>query len=282
MAVAAAPPTEESHVDHPTPVTRATQAATTQAAAPGGRRGHWDEVYTRRGPDQVSWYQAAPQPSLDLITSVAADRSGPVIDVGGGASPLAAALADDGFTDVTVLDVSEQALDLARTHARLGGPDTAAITWIRADLLAWTPSRAYQMRHDRAVFHFLTDPADRATYLATAHTALAPGGAIVLGVFAPDGPTHCSGLPVARYDTDDLAAQLGDVFTISSSLTHTHHTPGGSPQPFTWITARRRPAVTDERDGSTAPDAHSSSSSAASGSRNARIAPGARSGSTKL
>lgn len=213
--------------------TPATQA-TTQAAAPGDRSGHWDEVYTRRGPDQVSWYQADPQPSLDLISSVATSRGGPVIDVGGGASPLAAALADDGFTDVTVLDVSEQALALAR--AQLGG---AAITWIRADLLAWTPSRAYQVWHDRAVLHFLTDPADRATYLATLHTALTPGGVIVLGVFAPDGPTHCSGLPVARYDTDDLAAQLGDAFTIISSLTHTHHTPGGNPQPFTWIAARR-------------------------------------------
>lgn len=195
--------------------------------------GHWDTVYRERGAREVSWFQTEPQPSLDLITSLAPSGQSAVIDVGGGTSPLAAHLIEAGFTDVTVLDVSQQALEIAK---RASGGDV--VTWIRADLLSWRPRRRYQIWHDRAVFHFLTDPADRSSYLATLRQALSPGGMVVMGTFAPDGPTHCSGLPVARYAAAGLAAELGDGFTLAATRTDRHHTPGGAEQPFTWIVAR--------------------------------------------
>jgi hypothetical protein len=205
---------------------------------------HWDSVYTARGEQGVSWYQAQTLPSEELITDAArllpAGKDSAVIDAGGGASLLATHLADAGFTDVTVLDVSEAALAAARGHR---GADR--IAWIRADLLTWRPGRAYQIWHDRAVFHFLTGPADRAAYLATLRSALHLGGTIILATFAADGPRTCSGLPVARYDAAGLAGELtaafGDAVTITGNRADSHRTPGGVIQPFTWITARLRP-----------------------------------------
>jgi trans-aconitate methyltransferase len=206
------------------------------------RQRHWDAAYADRG-EQVSWHQADPRLSVELVQAVAGDRArrdGPVIDVGGGTSRLASRLVSDGFTDVTVLDVAPAAIEAARR--RPGGDQ---ITWIQADLLTWRPSRRYQIWHDRAVFHFLTDPADRTAYLAILHAALAPGGVLVLATFAPGGPTHCSGLPVARYTADDLAKELntglaahGETVIITGQRTEQHHTPAGAVQPFSWITAR--------------------------------------------
>jgi trans-aconitate methyltransferase len=219
-------------------------AAPRAFAEPGAttaRAGHWDTVYSHHDPTQVSWFQHEPQPSLDLITALAGDRRSGIIDAGGGASPLAARLLAEGFTDVTVLDISAHALHQAKLLIR----DAGAITWICADLLTWQPNRTYRIWHDRAVFHFLTDPADRATYLTTLHTALAEGGAIVLGTFAADGPTHCSGLPVTCYSAEELADELTSAFGNRLTVTGSHldhqHTPAGTVQPFTWITARLRP-----------------------------------------
>jgi hypothetical protein len=204
------------------------------------RREHWDAVYSSRGEQQVSWYQADPRLSAELITDaavgMAASRDSAVIDAGGGASLLAGRLAAAGFTDVTVVDVSAAALAASR---RRGGNQ---VTWINADLLAWRPPRAYQIWHDRAVCHFLTSPADRAAYLGTLRAALPGGGAIILATFAADGPAHCSGLPVVRYDGAALAAELtgayGDAVTITGCRDEQHRTPSGIIQPFTWITAR--------------------------------------------
>jgi SAM-dependent methyltransferase len=203
---------------------------------PAGRREHWEGVYRERGPAEASWFQAEPQPSLELIRTAAPDRRGGVIDVGGGTSPLAAQLIEHGFEAVTVLDVSAHALNQAQTAA---GPAAEAIEWIHADLLTWQPPRTWRIWHDRAVFHFLTEPADRAAYLATMRRALTAGGTVILGTFAPDGPAHCSGLPVARYTPGTLAAELGTGFTLTQAHHVRHHTPTGAAQPFTWITARR-------------------------------------------
>lgn len=208
------------------------------AGAP--RQRHWDAVYLSRGEQQVSWYQADPALSAGLIADQAATmtagKDSPVIDVGGGASLLASRLVSAGFTDVTVLDVSQAAL--AAAARRPGG---AKVTRIHADLLDWPPPRRYRIWHDRAVFHFLTSAADRAAYLATLRAALAGGGAIVLATFAADGPESCSALPVARYDTAGLAAELtaayGAAVTITGHRTQQHRTPAGAIQPFTWITA---------------------------------------------
>ena len=211
------------------------------ASPPAARYEHWDAVYSSRGEQQVSWYQADPRLSAELITGAAASmpagRDSAVIDAGGGASLLAGRLAAARFTDVTVVDVSAAALAAARRR-----PGSSQVTWINADLLAWRPPRAYQIWHDRAVFHFLTSPADRAAYLGTLRTALPGGGAVILAAFAADGPAHCSGLPVARYDSAGLAAELtgayDDAVTITSCCDEQHRTPSGVLQPFTWITAR--------------------------------------------
>jgi trans-aconitate methyltransferase len=206
------------------------------------RQRHWDAAYTDRG-EQVSWHQTDPRLSVELIKAVASaghGRDGPVIDVGGGTSRLASRLVNEGFTDVTVLDMASTALETARRRA--GGDQ---IAWIQGDLLTWRPSRRYQIWHDRAVFHFLTEPAERAAYVATLHATLAPGGALVLATFAPNGPTHCSGLPVDRYAADDLAEELNagltthhSAITITGQRTEQHHTPARAIQSFTWLTAR--------------------------------------------
>jgi SAM-dependent methyltransferase len=205
------------------------------------RQRHWDAVYAGRNERQVSWYQADPRLSAGLIAdhaaTMAAGQDSAVIDAGGGTSLLAERLVAGGFTDVTVLDVSQGAL--AAAARRPGG---AQVTWIHADLLDWEPPRRYHIWHDRAVFHFLTSPADRAAYLATLRAALADGGAIVLATFAAGGPAHCSGLPVARYDAAGLAAELatayGGAVTITGHRTQHHQTPAGVIQPFTWIRGR--------------------------------------------
>jgi trans-aconitate methyltransferase len=196
---------------------------------------HWDSTYSARGPDRVSWFQPVPAASLAVVDGLGVDRASPVIDVGGGASLLVDQLVARGFTDVTVLDVSAVGLDLAR--ARLGA--AAPVEWIVADVLTWRPSKHYGLWHDRAVLHFLTDPADREAYLRTLRAAV-PHGAVVLATFAPDGPETCSGLAVARYDADELAALLPG-FEVVARRREIHVTPAGVEQPFTFVAARAAP-----------------------------------------
>ncbi len=196
---------------------------------------HWDAVYATKPADTVSWFQEWPDTSLRLLTP-AGDPAGAVIDVGAGRSPLAGALLTTGWSDVTVLDVSAQALEQVVGHL---AEHRDALTVTVADLLTWTPPRAYQLWHDRAVFHFLVDPADRDRYLATARRAVAPRGALVLGTFGPDGPTSCSGLPTARYDAPTLAGQFAPDFALEHFESEQHTTPAGVAQPFTWVVLRR-------------------------------------------
>lgn len=201
-------------------------------------RAHWDEAYGNRGVEGVSWFQTEPAMALELIRLLGTDPSGPVLDVGGGASALAGRLVDDGFSDVTVLDISEVALEECRRQLR----GRAGIRLIRQDILAWRPDRSYALWHDRAVFHFLTDERERATYLATLSRALAPGGNLVMATFAEDGPSYCSGLPVARYSGETLSQLLGDAFVPVATRREVHTTPAGVTQPFTWIAGRMAPA----------------------------------------
>ena len=179
---------------------------------------HWDEVYRTKAADQVSWYQPATDASLRLVTTspVTAgndDESGghrSVIDVGAGASALVDGLLGAGNRDVTALDVSQEAL--AVTRRRLG--DRAdRVSFVVSDLLAWRPDRSYHTWHDRAVLHFLTTPADRTRYVRLAADAVPPGGVVILAGFAPDGPTHCSGLPTAQRSAEQLADEFADHFT---------------------------------------------------------------------
>jgi trans-aconitate methyltransferase len=199
------------------------------------RAEHWDGRYAAAGATGVSWYQAHARTSVELIDAVGRTRDSAILDVGGGASTLVDDLLADGQRDVSVLDVSASALDIARR--RLGDPPE--VTWIVADLLGWTPPRRWDLWHDRAVLHFLVDAGDRARYVALLRQALRRGGAFVIGTFADDGPTHCSGLAVRRYAATDLADLLGDV-TVVEERREVHRTPGGAAQPFTWLAGRVR------------------------------------------
>ena len=192
---------------------------------------HWDAVYESRDHREVSWYQEDPAFSLRLTTAHAA--TGSVIDVGAGTSSVADALVGRGYS-VTVLDVAPTAIKALRQ--RLGD----RVTYLVTDLLDWAPIESYDVWHDRAVFHFLTEPTTQAAYVDLAATAVRPGGAIVLATFAPDGPTACSGLPTTRHDADSLAALFSEHFTRVSSERESHPTPGGEFQPFTWVTLLRR------------------------------------------
>ncbi len=183
----------------------------------------------------MSWFQAEPRTSVDHIRARATPDT-PIIDAGSGAGSLTGQLAAAGFTDLTAVDISAAALQAAR-QPLAGHPAASRIRWIHADLLSWQPDRRYGLWHDRAVFHFLTEPASRTAYLATLRTALQPGGTVILATFAPDGPAHCSGLPVARYSPSGLARALGPGFSTTGTTSEQHTTPDGTIQPFTWITA---------------------------------------------
>jgi SAM-dependent methyltransferase len=198
------------------------------------RAAHWDRAYTRRG-DSVSWFQVAPTTSLELLEGLDLARDAAIIDVGGGASRLVEGLCELGFTALSVLDVSTAALDAARQRTE----SSDSITWIHQDLLTWQPTQRYDVWHDRALLHFFVEEQDRGAYLKTLRRAIEPGGWVVLGTFADDGPETCSGLPVARYSLEELPSLLGDDFTISEHRREEHVTPDGVRQPFSWIVARR-------------------------------------------
>lgn len=200
------------------------------------RHAHWENVYQTKGECDVSWFQETPVISLDLIRATGVTAGATIIDIGGGASRLADALLGEGFQAVTVLDVSEAAL--ATTRARLGAAG-AAVKWIVADVTTWTPSETYDVWHDRAAFHFLTEPKDRAAYAERVLQAVRPGGHVIIGTFGPDGPERCSGLPVIRHDSASLGNILGPQFSLTESRAHAHDTPMGTIQRFQFSRFRR-------------------------------------------
>jgi rhodanese-related sulfurtransferase/SAM-dependent methyltransferase len=196
-------------------------------------RAHWEEIYGTRASTELSWFEAEPAMSLGMIAAARnIDPDTAIIDVGGGASTLVDVLVARGYRNVTVLDVSEAALDIARRRL---GEDTTKVRWVAHDLLTWRPARPYGLWHDRAVFHFLVAPDHRAAYLAVLHAALEPGGSVIVATFADDGPQMCSGLPTARYAPDDLAAAFGPDLEVVTSRREEHLTPAGVVQPFTWL-----------------------------------------------
>ncbi len=200
------------------------------------RADHWHAVYTQKQPEDVSWYQPTPEQSLHALDRFGAQPSQSLIDIGGGASTLVDALLGRGWHDITVLDIAAPAL--AAAQLRLGEAG-AAVTWEVADITDWQPPRAYDIWHDRAVFHFLTEPAQRAAYLRALGEGLTGGGLAIFATFAPDGPEKCSGLTVERYDADKLAATLGPLFQLEASWRDEHRTPWDASQAFTWCVFRR-------------------------------------------
>jgi SAM-dependent methyltransferase len=197
--------------------------------------GHWDDAYAR-GDASRSWFQPEPVLSLRMLDAAGVTAAGSLIDVGGGASTLAAALLERGFRDLTVLDISAAGMEHARRRL---GPRACQVNWVTADIRTWVPPRRFAVWHDRAVFHFLTATQDQQAYLRALAAATAAGAVSVFGCFAPDGPPRCSGLPVARYAPADLAAVLGGAWTLVAQAREAHLTPSGQTQPFTWSALRR-------------------------------------------
>ena len=200
------------------------------------RTEHWNGVYLHKDPAAVSWHQPRPDASLKAIDLIAAQDQ-PLLDVGGGASGLIGCLQERGWSDLTVLDISEAALAVS---ARQLGPRAGDVAWIVADIIGWTPPRAYGIWHDRAVFHFLTDAVGRAAYVAALSEGVRSGGHVILATFAPDGPDACSGLPVRKYSAAQLAQELGPDFALLHDWHELHRTPGGAVQSFTWCVFERR------------------------------------------
>lgn len=193
-------------------------------------RDHWENVYSTRTPAQMSWFRPHLEISLDLIDRAATDRSAPIIDVGGGQSPLVDDLLARGCANITVLDISTTAIDHARKRL---GPASERVTWLDQDILsAALPPAHYDVWHDRAVFHFLTGAEERLAYVRQVTAAVKRGGHIIIGTFGPQGPERCSGLPTMRYDHDSLLAEFGSRFRRVDSAYELHQTPSGATQQF--------------------------------------------------
>ena len=195
------------------------------------RHQHWEGVYSGKPADQVSWFQQHAASSLRLIKGCA-DTNAQIIDVGGGASVLVDELLNAGYRNLTVLDLAESALTASR--ARLG-ERAQSVQWIAADITqADLPAAQYDVWHDRAVFHFLIDPEDRARYVEQVLKSVKPGGHVIVATFGPGGPLQCSGLDVERYTPDALHAEFGTPFRLLGHETEIHHTPAGKEQEFVY------------------------------------------------
>ena len=200
------------------------------------RHAHWQNVHAGRRPTEFSWYQEHPDRSMEIIRNIAPEPATPIIDVGGGSSSLVDLLLSAGYRDVTVLDIAEASLVHARERL---GSRSDGVTWTVADVLEFRPGRRFGLWHDRAVFHFLTDPADQDAYRATLAAAVPPGGFVVVATFAADGPERCSGLPVQRYSSTLLAEALAPTCSPLGFEHEIHTTPAGAPQHFVYGQFRR-------------------------------------------
>ena len=201
------------------------------------RTEHWNHVYQTKASDDVSWFQAQPATSLRLIEACGVGKGDGIIDVGGGASVLVDFLLDAGYSQLAVLDISAAALDHAK--GRLGAR-ADAVDWFAADVTTFVPTRQFGLWHDRAVFHFLTDKADRQKYVETMKRTLAPEGRAVIATFAIDGPEKCSGLSVCRYDAQAISTELGAEFQLLEQVNETHVTPWNTEQRFSYFRFARR------------------------------------------
>jgi 2-polyprenyl-3-methyl-5-hydroxy-6-metoxy-1,4-benzoquinol methylase len=200
-------------------------------------KAHWKHIYQTKESERVSWYQLHPGLSLQYIQNTGILKSAHIIDVGGGASVLVDHLLEDGFQNVTVLDISSEALEIARQRL---GPRSKSVTWMEADITQTNlPKHQYDLWHDRAVFHFLTKPEDRQRYVNAVKEAVKPGGHIIVATFANDGPESCSGLDVSRYNPQSLYNEFGEGFDLLDSTHEEHQTPFGTEQKFIYCYCRK-------------------------------------------
>ena len=206
------------------------------SASVNDKTAHWEGVYGRKKPDGVSWYRAHLERSLAFVDRAGLSPTSRIIDVGGGASTLVDDLLDRGFSNVTVLDISPASLDAARRRL---GERAAGVEWLVGDITeVELPPGSFDFWHDRAVFHFLRQPAERQRYVAAVRHALRPGGNIVVATFGPHGPERCSGLDVAHYSADELHDEFGAGFTKVDSTVEQHTTPAGGQQEFVYCYCR--------------------------------------------
>lgn len=199
-------------------------------------RAAWDEAYRRKRPDELSWYQARPALSLELIGATGVDRDARILDVGGGTSMLVDALLDRGFRRLGVLDISAVALDLARERL---GRRADAVEWIHADVLDFEPDEPWTVWHDRAVLHFLVSAEDRSRYRDALYHSIVPGGHAIIATFAPHGPRSCSGFPTLRLSPEQIAHEVGEGVELVEGRSEDHTTPTGVVQPFAYARLRR-------------------------------------------
>jgi ubiquinone/menaquinone biosynthesis C-methylase UbiE len=196
------------------------------------RSEHWERIHATKGPDEVSWFEPEATRSLSLIERVSPGRGASIVDVGAGASTLVDGLVRVGYDRITVLDISSSALD--RTRKRLGDR-AASVTWLQADVIAADlPEAAFDVWHDRAAFHFLTDHTDRARYIAQLRRTLRPHSHVIIATFAQDGPSRCSGLDIVQYSPETLAGALGSDFQLVTSTHEMHRTPWNAEQAFVY------------------------------------------------
>jgi trans-aconitate methyltransferase len=197
---------------------------------------HWNEVYTKKSEDELSWHQNDPSVSLDLMKMADLTTTSTIIDIGAGTSRLLERLVDLGLNDLSALDLSESALSAAQVRL---GERSRSVKWIVADITRWEPPQTYDIWHDRAVFHFLVNSEDQIAYIQRLSQSVALGGHAIIATFASDGPAKCSGLPVVRYSPASLADTLGADFSLLSQQSYLHHTPWGSEQPFQYSLFRK-------------------------------------------
>jgi ubiquinone/menaquinone biosynthesis C-methylase UbiE len=205
--------------------------------AAGARKQHWNQVFREKSEGEVSWFQASPRLSLEMIGRAGLGSGAGVVDVGGGASRLVDALLEQGYQNLTVLDIAGSALEQSKQRL---GPKALSVSWVTSDVASWAPETRYDLWHDRAVFHFSISPEDQAAYLATMHRALKIGGQAIIATFDSHGPERCSGLPVRRYEPEALAAKLGPAFELLETVRERHSTPGGKEQSFQYSRFVRR------------------------------------------
>lgn len=205
-------------------------------ASPVAQRDYWQNVYLTRPSDGVGWYEPEPVVSRRLVAEAVRRGAQSVIDVGGGASSLVDHLLDLDVPRIAVLDVAGAGMDVSRRRL---GARAGRVEWIVGDVTSVSDVGQFDVWHDRALFHFLIEPEERAAYVRLAQRTLGPGGTLVIATFAPDGPERCSGLPVCRYGGDDLAEALGPAFRLGATERYTHTTPGGVDQRYVYATFTR-------------------------------------------
>jgi len=195
------------------------------------RKDHWEHIYSEKQATEVSWYQKRPLRSFELIKATGIDTSARIIDIGGGASTLADFILDAGYENLSVLDISHAAIEQAKSRL---GKRADKVTWYEHDITEFTPDEPFDVWHDRAVFHFLTEADDRTSYVGILSNALKPGAHAIIAAFNLDGPEKCSGLDIVQYSPETISAVLGDAFQLVETSTEEHVTPGGSSQSFVY------------------------------------------------